>query len=102
MNLKSLRYGVWYGARYVHDLRKNTVEVQVFFCGARVHQKSGQGTQNIVHQNFKFFEPWRIFYRFLWTLPNFFKTISMWKKHFLKLDSDLPEKLLLFTSMKAL
>ena len=57
MNLKSLRYGVQYGAQYVHDLRKNTVEVQVSFCGARVHQKSTQGAQNIMHQNFKFFEP---------------------------------------------
>ena len=57
MNLKSLRYGVRYSAQYVHDLRKNTVEVQVSFCGARVHQKSTQGVQNIMHQNFKFFEP---------------------------------------------
>ena len=30
MNLKSLRYGVQYGARMVHDLQKNTVEVEVF------------------------------------------------------------------------
>ena len=42
----------------VHDLRKNPVEVLVFLCGARVHQKSTQGAQNILHQNFKFFESW--------------------------------------------
>ena len=41
----------------VHDLRKNTAAVQVFFCGALVHQKSTQGARNIVHQNFKFSEP---------------------------------------------
>ena len=57
MNLKSLRYGGRYGARYVHDLQKNTVKVQFSFCGARVHLKSTQGARNIAHQNFKFFEP---------------------------------------------
>ena len=39
----------------VHDLRKNTVKVHVFFV---VHQKSTHGERNIVHQKFKFFEPW--------------------------------------------
>ena len=42
----------------VHDLRINTMKESVsFFCSAHVHQKSTQGAQNIVHQNFKFFEP---------------------------------------------
>ena len=37
----------------VHDLRKNTVVVQVFFCGARLHQKSTQVARNIVHPKYR-------------------------------------------------
>ena len=43
----------------VHDLREKNVEVQVFFVvhGCTKSCKRPQGAQNIVHQNFKFFEP---------------------------------------------
>ena len=51
--LKSSRYLAVYGAR----LTENNVELQVYFCGADAHRKSIQGARNIVHQNFKFFEP---------------------------------------------
>ena len=29
-----------------------------FLCGTHVHQKSQQGTQKFLHQNFWFFQPW--------------------------------------------
>ena len=56
MNLKSLRYGIQYDARYGARLTEKYCRGASFFCGARVHQKSTQGARNIVHQNFKFSE----------------------------------------------
>ena len=49
MNLKSLQYGAQISEKYCQGAS--------FFCGAHMHQKSTQGAQNIVHQNFKFLEP---------------------------------------------
>ena len=57
MNLKSLRYGIQYDARYGARLTEKYCRGASFFCGAHVHQKSTQGARNIVHQNFKFSEP---------------------------------------------
>ena len=56
MNLKSLWYGVWYGAQYGAQLIEKFGQCANFFCGAYMHRKSTQVTQNIVLQNFKFFE----------------------------------------------
>ena len=56
MNLKSLRYCVQYGARYGARLTEKSCRGAGFFLWSRVHQKPTQGAQNILHQNFKFFE----------------------------------------------
>ena len=56
MNLKSLRYCIQYGARYGARLTEKSCRGSGFFCDARVHRKSTQSAQNILHQNFKFFE----------------------------------------------
>ena len=56
MNLKSLRYCVQYGARYGARLTEKSCRGAGFFLWPRVHQKPTQGAQNILHQNFKFFE----------------------------------------------
>ena len=53
MNLKSLQYGVRYSARLTEKYCLGASS----FCEACMHQKSTQGAQNIMHQNFKFFEP---------------------------------------------
>ena len=38
----------------VYNFRERVLH---FFCGARVHQKSKQGTRKTMHRNFLFFQP---------------------------------------------